>query len=209
MAYDGGLAAWAKEKRMRIATRIAVMVGALLIGTGAFAQPSSKGKAEPMSFSFGDVRYMHRWSKNGQNEFTPVAQADLRIWQDMVTVNLFENVKTGEALSEIANRIVGNYATNGKILRTDSIPRTKDRPAEYLIVAVMGRPDFLEAAFTRLVLRDGAGYAIVRSHRIYGKEVGDPMSAWLQKSGPTVETTLMKWEGIPAKAALKQLPQAK
>lgn len=194
---------------MRMATRMAVMVGALLIGTGAFAQPAAKGKGEPMSFSFGDVRYVHRWSQNGQNEFTPVAQTDLKTWQDMVTINLFENITTGEALSEIANRIVGNYAANGKILRTGSKPRTKDRPAEYLIVAVMGRPDFLEAAFTRLVLRDGVGYAIVRSHRIYGKEAGDPMSAWLQKSGPGIETSLMKWEGMPAKAALKQLPQAK
>lgn len=182
---------------MRLATRIAVMMGALLVGTVAFGQPASKGKSESMSFSFGDVRYVHRWSQNGQNEFTPVEQADLKTWQDMVTINLFENITTGEALSEIANRIVGNYAANGKIIRTDATPRTKDRPAEYLIVAVMGRANFLEAAFTRLVLRDGVGYAIVRSHRIYGKEAGDPMSAWLQKSGPGIESALMKWEGFP------------
>jgi hypothetical protein len=162
-----------------------------------------------MSIHFGPVDYQHRWSKAGQNEFTPKSETDLAAWQDMITINVFESVSTGDQLADVANRIVGNYQAHGVIVRTDAKPRTKDHPAEYLIVASLGDPAFLEAAFARVFLRDGVGYAVVRSHRIYGKKAGPAMSQWLQKNGPATESMLMAWNELPALSALKELPQSK
>jgi hypothetical protein len=186
----------------------------MIVATGiactmaAFAQATPKGPA-PMTIRFGDVSFLHRWSQNGQNEFTPASETDLSKWRDMVTINLFEKVTNGDQLADVANRIVGNYQTSGKIIRTDAKPRTKDHAAEYLIVAALGNSELMEAVFTRVVLHDGAGYAIVRSHRLYGKDVAAPMNAWLQKNGPTTESTLMAWNEFPTRDALKRLPQSK
>lgn len=190
-----------------------LLAAACLLALPAGAAPSGKLAASPgtstMTLRFGNVDYLHRWSKDGQNEFTPKSDPDLATWQDMVTINVFEKVATGEQLAEVANRIVGNYEAKGKIIRTDAKPRTKDQPAEYLIVAALGDPAFLEAAFARLFLRDGVGYAVVRSHRIYGKAAGPAMSAWLEANGPETEKMLMGWDKAPSLDALKRLPQSK
>ena len=162
-----------------------------------------------MTLRFGGVDYLHRWSKDGQNEFTPQSDPDLATWRDMVTVNVVESVATGEQLADLANRVLGNYQAHGKILRTDSKPRTADRPAEHLLVAALGDPAFLEAAFARLLLKDGAGYVVVRSHRVYGKAAGPAMSDWLKANGPQVEKALMEWNALPSRDALKRLPQGR
>jgi hypothetical protein len=164
---------------------------------------------ETLALSFGGVDYLHRWSKGSQNEFTPKGDSDLAKWQDMITVNVHEGVRNGDQLAEIANAILGNYQRHGKILVTNSVPLSENRPAEHLIVAVLGRPAFLEAAFARFVLNDGVGMVVVYSHRVYGKQVGPEMSQWLQANGPQVEKTLMSWDKVPSLAALKRLPQAK
>ncbi len=173
---------------------------------GAAGSPSA---ASGMTLRFDGVDYLHRWSKDGQNEFTPKNDPDLAAWRDMVTVNVFEAVRTGEQLAEVANKVLGNYQARGKILRTDSKPRTADRSAEHLIVAALGDPAFLEAAFARLLLVDGAGYVVVRSHRVYGKAAGPAMSDWLKANGPQVEKALMEWGPMPPRDALKRLPQAR
>lgn len=176
------------------------------------APPGSPGAARAagsLTLRFDGVDYLHRWSKDGQNEFTPKSDPDLSSWKDMLTVNVFEAVRTGEELAEVANKVLGNYQARGKILRTDSKPRTADRPAEHLIVAALGDPAFLEAAFARLLLVDGAGYVVVRSHRVYGKAAGPAMSDWLKANGPGVEKALMEWGPPPSRDALRKLHQAK
>jgi hypothetical protein len=172
-------------------------------------QAKGSGNTNVMTLSFGGIDYLHRWSKDGQNEFTPRSDADLATWRDMVTVNVHEKVTNGDQLAEVANKVLGNYKNRGKILRTDSKPRTADRPAEHLIAAVLGDPAFLEAAFARFLLMDGVGYVVVYSHRVYGKAAGPAMSKWLETNGPQVEKTLMNWDRVPALAALKRLPQSK
>jgi len=174
---------------------------------GASAQPVTSSNAT--SVTLGGVDYLHRWSKAGQHEFTPRGQEDLDRWRDMVTIDVHQTVGNGEQLADLANRVLGNYQGHGKIVRTDSRPRTPQRPAEHLIVALLGNPSLIEAAFARVVLLDGTGVVVVYSHRLYGKDVGNAMGDWLQANGPTVERTLMSWDGIPAPRALKQLPQAK
>jgi hypothetical protein len=179
------------------------------IALPAAGQSKSSPAAPATSLSFAGVEYLHRWSKDGQNEFTPRSDPDLSRWRDMVTINVNEAVRDGDQLAALANRVVGNYQSHGKIIRTDSKPRTPQRPAEHLIVAALGDPGFLEAAFARLVLIDGVGFIAVYSHRIYGREVGDVMSKWLATNGPSVEKTLMTWDRIPSLTTLKRLPQSR
>jgi hypothetical protein len=85
-----------------------------------------------------------------------------------------------DALAAKANAVLENYKRHGgRVLRTDSGPRTPDRPVEHFIAVIFGRPNFIEPAFARFKLAAGVGCSIVYSHRIYGEKVGDQMSRWL------------------------------
>ncbi len=152
--------------------------------------------------------FLHRWSRAGQHEFTPAGDEDLDRWRDMLTLNLHEQVSTGEQLAAVANQVLGNYQQHGgKILQTRSTPRTPERPAEHLIVAVLGTPQLLEAVFARCLMHEGRGLIAVVSHRVYGQAVGPQMSQWLAQNGPATEQALMAWTAMPTLAALRQLPQ--
>ncbi|MGC4043246.1 MAG: hypothetical protein QM758_05535 [Armatimonas sp.] len=181
--------------KVRIACLCLALCGALTAGNSAFSRGPEKNAA---SFSFSSVPYFHRFSQNDQHEYTPAKQENLKVWKDMVTINRYPKVKDGEALAATANSVLENYkAAKGLVLRTSSVPRTKDKPAEHLIAVVFGRPEFVEAAFARFRMQGGMGMSVVYSHRIYGKKAGDQMSAWLKKNGPATEKTLMKWEQLP------------
>ena len=158
------------------------------------------------AFVFGGIDYFHRWSQNDQHEFTPQGQENLDKWADMITINVYQSAHDGDALAAKANAVLENYKShNGRVLRTDSVPRTADRPAEHFIAVVFGRPNFIEAAFARFKLVNGVGCSIVYSHRIYGEKVGDPMSAWLKDNGPKMEKMLMDWNNFPSPASLREL----
>ena len=160
------------------------------------------------AFVFGGVSYFHRWSQNDQHEFTPTGQDDLQEWTDMITINVYPSAHDGDALAVKANTVLGNYKSHdARVLRTDSVPRTADRAAEHFIAVVLGRPDFLEAAFARFKLVEGVGCSIVYSHRIYGERVGNQMSKWLNDNGPKMEKAMMDWNASPSPSALRQLPR--
>jgi hypothetical protein len=164
--------------------------------------------ADKPAFMFGGVGYFHRWSQNDQHEFTPTSQADLEKWSDMITINAYPSARDGDALAMKANAVLENYKSHGgRVLRTNSVPRTPDRPAEHFIAIVFGRPNFFEAAFARFKLVDGVGCSIVYSHRIYGEKVGDQMSKWLNDNGSKTEKALMDWNNIPSPASLGDLPR--
>jgi hypothetical protein len=155
------------------------------------------------AFLFRDVAYFHRWSQNEQHEFTPAKQEDLNKWSDMITVNGYPDVSDGESLAARANAVLENYKNHqAKVLKTHSVPRTADRPAEHFIAVFFTRPNFIEVAFARFKLVEGKGFSFVYSHRIYGKEIGDPMSVWLSANGDEVEKALMEWSSMPAPASL-------
>jgi len=150
-------------------------------------------------FFFGGVGYFHRWSQNDQHEFTPEGQEDLDKWTNMITINAYPSAHDGDALAGKANAVLENYKShNGRVLRTNSVPRTPDRPAEHFIAVVFGRPNFIEVAFARFKLMDGVGCSIVYSHRIYGEKIGDQMSAWLSANGAAIEKALMEWTSMPS-----------
>jgi hypothetical protein len=191
--------------------RALALVASLFVFHGAVAassQPSSAPQAKAATLTFGGTVYLHRWSKNGQNEFTPPSDKDLDRWRDMVTINVNEAVRNGDQLAGFANSILANYQKHGKIVRTDSKPRTPQQPAEHLIVALLGNATLLEAVFARVVLIDGVGVVAVYSHRVYGSEAAGPIGEWLRTNGPTIEKTLTAWDKIPSPAALKLLPQS-
>lgn len=160
--------------------------------------------AEP-AFVFRGVGYFHRWSQKEQHEFTPEKQEDLKKWSDMMTVNGYPDVDNGDSLAKRANAVLENYKKHqAKVLKTSSVPRTADRPAEHFIAVVFGRPDFIEVAFARFKLVEQKGFSFVYSHRIYGEKIGDEMSAWLRANGEAVEKALMEWSSYPSPESLSE-----
>lgn len=112
--------------------------------------------------------------------------------------------KTARLLPVQRTLFLRTYKANkAVVVKTDSIPRSKLKPAEHLIVVTFGRPEFIEVVFARFRMHDGVGTAVIYSHRVYGKKVGDEMSAWLKKNGPATEMNLMKWD------AMTKLPSPK
>jgi hypothetical protein len=194
---------WRKRLAAGVVSMLLVFVCVPLNGETDVAATMAKP-----AFAFAGVDYFHRWSKNTQHEFTPARQEDLEKWSEMLTVNVYPDVHDGDALAAKANAVLENYkAHHGMVVRTNSVPRTPDRPAEHFIAVVFGRPNFIEIAFTRFKLVEGTGCSIAYSHRIYGEKVGDQMSAWLNQSGPNTEKTLMDWNAVPSPSSLSKLPQ--
>jgi hypothetical protein len=147
------------------------------------------------AFQFRQVNYYERWSNNEQHEFTPDKQEDLDHWTDMMTLNGYPNVQDGDGLAATANAVLENYKSNqGKIVKTDSVPRTADRPAEHLIVVKFSRPGFVEVAFARFKLGENKGHSIVYSHRFYGEKASDQFDAWMTANGAGAEKALMDWK---------------
>ncbi|HEV7499584.1 MAG TPA: hypothetical protein VGQ33_06240 [Vicinamibacteria bacterium] len=181
-------------------TRAAVLVVVLATASSSLG---AEAKAAPI-LRFQQVDFLHRWSKDGQHEFTPKGQEDLEHWTDMVTIDVHDEATDGDTLAALATQVVARYQAAGKILKTDSKPRTADHPAEHFAAAILPDPAFLEAAFARFLLVEGHGVVAVYSHRVYGK-AGPEMAAWLDAQGAKSEQALMAWEGVPAPARLASL----
>ena len=158
---------------------------------------------------FRGVAYIHRWVDKDQHEYTPEGQEDLERWSDMITINLHRAAKDGDALANVANGVLENYkSAGGRVIRTDSKPRTDTSPAEHLVVVIFPQPTMIEIAFARFMLVDGMGCVVVYSRREYGEKIGPRVSAWLQENGPKIEQELMEWKRFPAPRALLELSSA-
>ena len=158
----------------------------------ANAASDAKGPA----FQFRTVSYFERWATGNQREFTPANQEDLEHWTDMVTLNGYPNVQDGDGLAETANAVLENYKSHGgKVVRTNSVPRTAERPAEHFIAVSFAQPAFIEIAFARFRLQDNKGESLVYSHRFYGEKKSDEASAWIKAEGDALEKALMEWNG--------------
>lgn len=186
-----------KINSLRVFLSLAVAWSFVQVRESVATDPTTK-----RAFVFRDVAYFHRWSKNEMHEFTPAKQEDLKRWSDMITVHGYPDVTDGEGLAARANAVLENYKNHqARVLKTRSVPRTPDRPAEHLIAVVFARPDFTEVAFARFKLVEGNGSSFVYSHRIYGEKTGDQMTAWLGANGPETEKALMEWRSTPSPIA--------
>lgn len=190
----------ASERRAIPVMRFLLFLGLLAAVTVCAAE--SAGEATKRC-EFGGVTYFHRWTENDQHEYTPEGQEDLERWSDMITINLHRSAKDGDALAAVANGVLENYKrAGGRVIRTDSKPRTDTTPAEHLAVAIFPHPTRIEIAFARFVMVEGIGCVVVYSHREYGERIGPRVSAWLQENGPEIETRLMEWKTFPTPKVL-------
>jgi hypothetical protein len=175
---------------MRFRTSIVFLAAAAAL-TSTWAADNSKTPA----FQFRQVNYFERWSKDEQREFTPEKQEDLNRWTDMMTLNGYPDVRDGDALATTANAVLENYKNHqGKVIKTDSVARTPDRPAEHLIVVRFDRPGFVEVAFARFKLEGNKGRSFVYSRRLYGEKAGERTSTWMAANRGDVEKALMEWK---------------
>lgn len=187
--------------RVQFVSVCLALCSVLTMEGSAFAQgPGTKG----IAFSLAGVPYFYRFSNGNMHEYTPAGQLDLNAWRDMVTINRYPIVKNEVALAAAANTVLKKYKeAKGVVVRTASVPKTKDRPAEHLIVVAFAQRGATEAAFARFRMHGGIGTSVVYSHRIYGKNSGNAMSAWLKKNGAMTEKSLMQWNAMPAAPAPK------
>lgn len=154
--------------------------------------------AAPRELTFAGTRYLERWEKDNLHEFTPPGQEDLQKWSDMVSLVSYPDAKDGEGLAQVANAVLSLYQrSGGKVLRTNSVPRTPERPAEHFVCIVLGTPELIEIVFARLLIHQGRGLGVVYSHRIYGQKVGPAASAWLKEHGVDTEKQLMALQEFP------------
>ncbi|MBD1557000.1 hypothetical protein HC752_08625 [Vibrio sp. S9_S30] len=150
--------------------------------------------AHATSFTFKNEAYMLRWNDGKLFEMTPEGQDDLDDWQTMVSFILFQSINDGDALADIANQTLARYQTHkGMVMATDSVPASKDQPAEHFIAYLFISPDSFEFAANRVVLSEGIGVSVVYSRRFYNKkgEDGQVVSDWMEKHGPEIEASLM------------------
>ena len=182
-----------------------VVCALALVGSHAAAQATAQARV----ITFDGKAFLHRWSKQGQHEFTPRGDEDLTRWREMVTIDVHKAVSTGDDLAEVANRVLANYQRHGKIIRTDSRPRTPAHPAEHFVAAMLAGQSLFEATFARFMLIDGTGAVVVYSRRFYGSEAASEVADWFKTHGPTFERTLMSWQGMPSIAALNGLLESK
>jgi hypothetical protein len=172
------------------------------------AEPNTvQQKADVTALTFNGTDFFHRWSQKGQHEFTPMGDEDLKAWKDMVTINVHDRARTGEALADVANRVLANYKANGHIMRTLSKPRTDTSEAEHFIAAVLQAPQIFEVAFARLLLFEGRAVVAVYSKRFYGNAAQSEMTTWFKANAVLIETVLVSWNGIPSRDTLNRLPQ--
>lgn len=172
--------------------------------TLANSAPPASAQARPSpsrELRFDNVRFLHRWSKDGQHEFTPEGDEDQARWSTMFTINRHATVRNGDQLADVANRVVENYKRNGRIIRTASRPAGPNVAAEHLAVVMFVRPEFIEVAFTRFMLANGTGFAVTYAKRIHDKAAGPRMSEWLLANGPRTEALLLAWSDEKALAA--------
>jgi hypothetical protein len=174
-----------------------------LCGAALHAQGGKAASPKPATLKFNGTEFHLRWAKGGQFEFTPAGQEDLNRWTEMLTLWRYDAIRDGDGLAAQANRTLGAYQNaKGKILRTNSLPRTAQKPAEHFIAALLGSNQFIEFAAARLLLMNGKGVGIVYSRRAYGKPAKPDLGAWVTQNGAAIEQKLMAFDPGPALAGL-------
>ncbi|WP_408951520.1 hypothetical protein [Lysobacter sp. Hz 25] len=197
-----------KSLHLILAAIVVVTASQSLQAKSPTANGSATQAQSASSLTFNGARYAHRWSKGTQHEFTPVGQEDLSKWQDMITLVPRQDAHDGQTLASLAEATLATYKGAGQIIKTGSTPLTADKPAEYLLVAVLPGKGFFETTFVRFKLINGVGVMSIYAHRNYGESAAEDFGAWIKANGAAVEKALMDWNGIPAPASLKTLPQS-
>jgi hypothetical protein len=212
------IAHFAVKSLLRVGT-LACAFGALSValvgGPPAAAQTatnSATAEAKLATVSFHGETYFHRWSQNGQHEFTPSGQADLKRWKDMVTVRVFEQVTNEAQFTGMVRATVANYKKVGVINRVMERPKkTPDGVDEVVVVATLRAGNIIEFVAARFLMRDGVGTLYVASHREYTDDQGIDSTLegdYVKNKLGRVVNALAVWDGAPALDALRALPRS-
>lgn len=178
-----------------------------LLGVTSVDFAATAAKPVASTCTFDGVEYQHRWSRQGQHEFTPAGQPDLVHWDDLITINIHAQARDEEALAQLANAVLGNYKTaRATVVRAFSTPRTPEKPAEHLAVVVFPQLTKTEFAFAHVKLVDGVGCVLVYSHREYGDDSGERVRDWLEANGAALEKKWLAWSDHPKPVVLAALP---
>lgn len=154
---------------------------------------------ESSKISFDGQEYLYKWSSDDLHEFTPSEQDVTGQWTDMLTVNYYPVVSTGEDLAVVVSAVLSNYEdVGGIVLGVESIPRTKLKPAEYIIAVVFGAPEAAEFAMVKFQLHEGIGASIAYAHREYGADVGNIMNDWMDANGTRLQEVVTKFTDLPS-----------
>ena len=163
------------------------------------AHATEFGARESSQISFDGQEYLYKWSSDDLHEFTPGEQNVTGQWTDMLTVNDYPLVSSGEDLAVVANAVISNYEdVGGIVLGVESIPRTKLKPAEYIIAVVFGAPEAAEFAMVKFQLHEGIGSSIAYAHREYGADVGNVMNDWMEAHGTRLQEVVTKFTDMPS-----------
>ncbi len=215
------LAALALSAALSVVVSIALPAPALAAGPPTAAAPAARPAAQPAGRSapqpaaaleFNGAFYLHRWSKGNQHEFTPAGQEDLQRWQDMITFVDRPDARDEASLRALAQALLETYKKAGGIINSASTTPTPERPAEYLIVAMLRGEGVLETVFARIGLVQGSGVITLYARRHYG---ADPeaqqaqLGPWIKANAETVETQLMAFDQTPSAAQMQRLPQSR
>jgi hypothetical protein len=162
------------------------------------ANAREAGAIASSSVRFDGQEYSYKWSSDDLHEFTPGDQSVTGQWSDMVTINYYPIVSSGEDLSVVANAVLSNYEdAGGIVLGLESIPRTQLKAAEYIIAVVFGAPEAAEFALIKFQLHDGIGASIAYAHREYGADVGNLINDWMDGNGTRLQDRITKFSELP------------
>ena len=162
------------------------------------ANATGLGVSESSKISFDGQEYLYKWSNEDLHEFTPGEQNVTGQWADMLTVNYYPVVSTGEDLAVVASAVLSNYEdVGGIVLGVESIPGTNLKPAEYIIAVVFGAPEAAEFAMVKFQLHDGIGASVAYAHREYGADVGNIMNDWMDANGTRLQEAITKFTDLP------------
>lgn len=170
---------------------------------------SDRGIRESTTIPFDGQEYAYQWSNDDLHEFTPGSQSVTEQWRDMVSVNFYPVVSSGEDLAVVANAVLSNYEDAGGILLgVESSPGTDKKPSEHIIAVVFGAQGVAEFAMVKFQLHDGIGASIAYAHREYGDEVGSLMNEWMEANGTRLKDRVIEFTGLPSYADFKNNSEA-
>jgi len=182
------------------------LLGAALLCALATAQAASVVPATPLQFM--GVPYLHRGSRAGAHDFTPLPQSDPARWRDKITLQFDAKITGSEQLTAVANAALAGFQKGGLVIRTNSLAATPGHPAEHMIVAVVSDQGLRQMVFSRFRMAPEGGEAIVYSHRVYGVQPDAEASAWFKAHDIEIEKAMMAWTDFPSVGALQALPQS-
>lgn len=162
----------------------------------------------PLTLAFHGTDFHHRWSKDGQHEFTPPDQEELARWQDMITLTVKRDIRTADQLAGYANGLLATFEGAGKILATDSKAMTADEPAEHLLVALLPGDAFIEIVFARMTLTEQSGLIRLYAKRIHGPNAAEEGATWINENASEVAHAWTQWDGAPSLSELDALPES-